>query len=604
MGPAMTPDDARRLLQAAGLPARWAGRERFVLLAVGGQADALLAALRQAWEDDAQRCRRLQVVLLLTEAQPVTAADAPSVPGLQRLPAPPLADGSAMTLDLLRPPSLLAGHGAHEALREGLRALRLQADALLLAGTGWDEHLLRRLGSLAAPQATLAAFTPQGLPAGLQAAGFSLQAGTPPQPQARTTAWLQADFAPRFVPRPEAATGPAAQPGDEVLVLGAGLAGATCAQALARAGLRVTVLERHALPAQQASGNPGGLFHGIVNAQDGLHARFNRAAALLAARRYRSLIESTIVPGAIDGLLRLQPDGPGAAQMQGLADALGLPADYVQAVDAATAAALAGLPLEVPAWFYPAGGWLNPRALVAHCLAQPGITLRTGVAVARLQQAEDGRWQALDGEGQVLAQASQVVLCAAHDTLALLPPACTADWKLGRQRGQLTVLPAGTPGLRRPLRPVAGGGYVLPLPDGAVLCGATAQPGDDDAGLRAQDQAANLARYAALTGAEPPPADTPLPGRTAFRLLADDRLPLVGPVPQPGARHEQPRRIARLPGLLVCTALGSRGITWAPLAAELLTAWVTGGPPPLEADLVDALDPARFVARRARKSTG
>ena len=51
----------------------------------------------------------------------------------------------------------------------------------------------------------------------------------------------------------------------------------------------------------------------------------------------------------------------------------------------------------------------------------------------------------------------------------------------------------------------------------------------------------------------------------------------------------------------MCTALGSRGITWAPLAAELLAAWVTGGPPPLEADLVDALDPARFAARRARK---
>ncbi|MBQ1764799.1 MAG: oxidoreductase, partial [Aquincola sp.] len=78
-------------------------------------------------------------------------------------------------------------------------------------------------------------------------------------------------------------------------------------------------------------------------------------------------------------------------------------------------------------------------------------------------------------------------------------------------------------------------------------------------------------------------------------------LPLVGAVPQPGARHEQARRIARMPGLLVCTALGSRGITWAPLAAELLAAWVTGGPPPLESDLVDALDPARFAARRARK---
>lgn len=592
----MTPDDALALLRAAALPARWAGLDRFVLLAVAADADPLLAALRQAWEGDAQRCRQLQVVLLLTEARPVAAGPALAVPGLQRLAFTPLADGAVLSVDLLRPASLHTGAGAHPALREGLRALRLQADALLLASPGWDEHLLRRLGSLAAPQATLAALAPQSLSAGLQAAGFRLQPHPPPL--------LQAQFAPRFVPRGEATAGAAARRGDEVLVLGAGLAGAACAQALARAGLRVTVLERHARPAQQASGNPGGLFHGIVNAQDGLHARFNRAAALLAARRYAPLIASNTAPGAIDGLLRLQAEGQGAAPMQAQLDALGLPGAYVRAVDAAQAALLAGLPLGMPAWYYPGGGWLEPGALVDHWLAQAGVTLRTGQAVVGLQQVGDGHWQALDAQGRPLAQARHVVLCAAHDTLALVPPGCSADWLLGRQRGQLTVLPADTPGLRRPLRPVAGGGYVLPLPDGRVLCGATAQPGDDDPGLRAADQAANLARYAALTGARPPPAaDGLLPGRTAFRLLADDRLPLVGPVPQAGARHEQPRRVARLPGLLVCTALGSRGITWAPLAAELLVAWVTGGPPPLEADLVDALDPARFAARRARRQS-
>ncbi|NWG73770.1 MAG: hypothetical protein HXY24_04055, partial [Rubrivivax sp.] len=48
-------------------------------------------------------------------------------------------------------------------------------------------------------------------------------------------------------------------------------------------------------------------------------------------------------------------------------------------------------------------------------------------------------------------------------------------------------------------------------------------------------------------------------------------------------------------GLFVCTAFGSRGITWAPLAGALLAAWATGEPFPLEARLVDALDPARFA---------
>lgn len=570
------------LLRAAGLPARWQGREHFVLLSAGCDGQATLQAVRSAWQADPQRCRRLHLVLLPDPATPPDAdllPDAERLPGLQRLRL----EQDALTIDLLQAASL----------RDGLRALRLQADALLLGGT-WDKHLLRRLGQLAAPQATLAAALQPGMAEGLRAAGF--------EPEA-SAALLQARFAPRFQLRgddPPPAT--AAKAGEPVLVLGAGLAGAACAQALARAGLQVTVLERHAQPARQASGNPAGLFHGIVNPQDGLHARFNRAAAVLAARLYRPLIAQGRVPGRLDGLLRLHADGPGAAAMQAQADALGLPPGYVQALDADAAARASGLPLQAPAWLYPQGGWLDPRALVRCMLEVPGVTLLTGAAVARLHRSAEGCWQALDATGQVLGQAPHLVLCNAHDALGLLSGIGT-DWPLEQQRGQLTLLPADLPGLRRPLRPVAGGGYVLTLPDGAVLCGATAQAGDTDAGLRPADEAANLARYAALTGAALPvhSGSQPLPGRTAFRLLAADRLPLVGAVPQAGATSDQPRRIARVPGLFVCTALGSRGITWAPLVGEVLAAQVGGLPAPLEADLLDAIDPARFAARRARK---
>ena len=46
---------------------------------------------------------------------------------------------------------------------------------------------------------------------------------------------------------------------------------------------------------------------------------------------------------------------------------------------------------------------------------------------------------------------------------------------------------------------------------------------------------------------------------------------------------------------------GCRGMIWAPLAAQMLAAWVEGTPMPLEADLVDALDPARWQVRQARQ---
>jgi tRNA 5-methylaminomethyl-2-thiouridine biosynthesis bifunctional protein len=61
--------------------------------------------------------------------------------------------------------------------------------------------------------------------------------------------------------------------------------------------------------------------------------------------------------------------------------------------------------------------------------------------------------------------------------------------------------------------------------------------------------------------------------------------------------------VPRVPGLFVFTALGSRGITWSALGAQLLASIITGAPAPIEASLIDAVDPARFVSRRARRSS-
>jgi len=66
-------------------------------------------------------------------------------------------------------------------------------------------------------------------------------------------------------------------------------------------------------------------------------------------------------------------------------------------------------------------------------------------------------------------------------------------------------------------------------------------------------------------------------------------------------RLDQARQVPRLPGLYVFTALGSRGISHAALGGEVLAAWITGDPMPAPASLLDALDPARFIARKARR---
>ena len=82
---------------------------------------------------------------------------------------------------------------------------------------------------------------------------------------------------------------------------------------------------------------------------------------------------------------------------------------------------------------------------------------------------------------------------------------------------------------------------------------------------------------------------------------------MIGAVPlQPdagaAALPDQPRHWPRVPGLFVVAGFGSRGLTWAALAGRLVASWIADAPYPLPADIVDAVDPARFCTRRVRAS--
>jgi tRNA 5-methylaminomethyl-2-thiouridine biosynthesis bifunctional protein len=385
---------------------------------------------------------------------------------------------------------------------------------------------------------------------------------------------------------------PATPPG-EVLVLGAGLAGAWAAHELAALGCAVRVLDRHPAPAQEASGNAAGLFHGVVMADDGAHARALRAAALHAARVLPGWVAAG-VPGSTEGLLRLADPGHDVGVLRALIERHALPGAYVQALDAAAASARAGVALDRAAWWYPGGGWIAPGVLAARLL--DGIPFDGGTAVARIDRV-DGRWTLFDGDARLVARADTLVLANAADAARLAP---WAGWPMGRSRGQVSRwsrVPAGAP---RPRVPLAGSGYLIATADGGLLAGATAQPGDDDAAVREADHRFNRQRLQSLCGWDAPAPDA---GRVGWRAQVPDRLPVVGAVPARDAPDAlRGDRVAREPGLFVLGALGSRGLTWGPLAGRLLASQVCGTPWPLEASLADALDPARWRVRQVRRA--
>jgi len=602
-------------LHGNGLPPRWAARAHFTILETGFGLGNNFLATWDAWRRDPARCERLFFVSV--ERHPPRHEDLARVHA-----ASPWPDLAAQLLQAWPPlvPNLhpLDFDGGRVQLllalgdvKRLLPALRLTADAFYLDGFAparnpdmWQPRLLRTLGRQAAPEATAATWSvAHDVRAALATAGFEVQRASGIGGKREITV---ARFAPRFTPRGPARA--ALSPGRSAVVVGAGLAGAAAAQALARLGWAVTVLDRHAEPARETSGNPAGLFHGTVNAADGSHARLFRAAALVAQREYAAAVAGG-VPGSAEGLLRLELRDGGLAAMRARLQELGLPADYVQALDAATASQRAGVPVGAPAWFYPGGGWVAPPAWVRHALATPGVQFIGGVAVATVE-CHGSDWLLRDAGGRTLAQAPIAVLAHAAGAAQALALLGGPGWPLTHSRGQVTRVPAQATD-RALWLPLAGDGYVLPLPEGGLLCGASheaAAPDGDDT-PREADHLFNLQRLQRLIG-QPPPADlSSCQGRVGWRLHSDDRLPIAGAVPlpaaamPPGQRLDQARLLPRHPGLFVLAALGSRGLTLAPLLGRLVAAQATGTPWPLEQDLVDAVDPGRWMVRAARAAS-
>lgn len=597
-------------LEGNGLPHRWAGRERFVILETGFGLGHNFLATWQAWLEDARRPQRLFFVSI--EKHPARAEDlcrahhrhAGSPLGalaeqLQRVWPEPSPDLHVLRFEDGRVNLMLAHADVNVALRE----LRLQADACFLDGfspdcneTMWSAPVLKAVARLTSEGGTAATWcAASSVRHGLRSAGFDVERRAGFAGKREMTVATRVALAQRrsnaattgLTPAPlieanrskvwpgvvERSTGEGRDP---VIIVGAGLAGAACAQALARAGRPCTVLDEAQAPAQGASGNPAGLMHGVVHAEDGAHARLSRAAAMMAWHEYQPLIESGVLLGQLQGLRRRE-DRLNGATMQALLDRLGLPSSQVQALED---------PRGVAWWRYPRGGWIDPGAWVHHALSQNGVEFRGGQTVTGLQR-EGSRWIVLGPQDQVLATGTTVVLCNAAGVLKALPEALTAHWPLGRTRGQITRVP-NSHGVPQISEPLSGSGYAMTLPGGDLLCGSTTSR-DEEAELRQQDHALNLSRARGLLHATLDVESASLGGRVGWRFQADDRLPLAGPVP-------------RESGLFLCTALGSRGITWAPLLGAVLASCITGDPAPLPVSLLRALDPVRFERRRARRT--
>lgn len=566
-------------LAGNGLPHRWGARDAFAVVETGFGIGLNFLATWDAWRADPRRPRRLHFVSV--EHRPFAARDlaAALAPfgelealahALQAVWPPPLAGFHRLHFDAGRVILTLLFGDALELLPQ----LVARADAFFLDGFSparnprlWSPEIVRELERLAATDATLATWSVAGgVRSALAAVGF------------------QVEKRPGFASKREMLVGTRADPVRAVhgrtprsaLIVGAGLAGTLAAERLAARDWDVALVDARA----ERSVPAAGLVRPIANLRDALNAQISRSAFLYALQHYRALQHDGFhLAWNRCGVLQLAADGEEAQRFAAIARSQGYPAEFLEFVDGARARAIAGRAVRGAGWWFPSGALVSPASLAVASLARAGSRVRR-IAQAHVQRIarEDGLWRAFDAGERLIAEAPVAVLANAFDAKRLAP---STQLSLSAVRGQLSYLP---PSPARALEViVSGSGYVAPIPGGGHCIGATYQHDDADAAVRAADHRENLARAESMlpgfaTGLHP----MDLEGWTGFRATVTDRLPIYG------ATEEE--------GLFTATGLGSRGLLWAPLGAELLACALEGEPLPLSRDFAGAISPRRFLS--------
>ncbi len=605
------PEHARTVfLAGCGLPAAWRGQAQWRILEPSFGLGLNFLVTWAAWKADPLRPKLLHFVSI--EAFPGHAVDALGS----------TADQPELHLLALQLQAQLWGllPGFHRLVFEGgnvlltlcmgdlktmLRQQQFEADSVYLDGFSapenpdvWDIHTLKAVARCCRRGTRIASWriAHKALDT-LRQCGFTVQK-TPDVPL--TDENFQGQYNPCWEPRkpahpqrlPNLPSSPR-QPSTAVVV-GAGLAGAAIANSLARRGWQVVVLDAANTPASGASSLPAGLLVPHVSPDDSLLSRLSRCGVRMTLQQaHRLLVHGT--DWSHTGVLAHDVDGTNviATAAQPLA---GAAADWSRT---ATPAQLAGAGLADTShalWHAPAG-WIKPARLVNAWLAAPGIAWRGNSRVATLQPHAAG-WQALDAAGAVLAQADLVVIAAAYGSEALAASVNPSPLALQAVRGQVSwgVHPAQHSGQAQAEHPAKGwsrfpvnghGGLIPAIPDTqglAWLMGASYERGCDTPTVKPQDHDQNLARLQHLL---PQTADLltdqfntgTVQGWAGIRCATPGRLPTLDCI----ARHSSGAEV------WMCTGMGSRGLTFSALCAELLAAQLHGEPLPLEKRLAQAL---------------
>lgn len=362
-----------------------------------------------------------------------------------------------------------------EGMADLVRQQRRGVDAWFLDGFAprknpemWEAALFRAMAGLSAARASVTTFSAAGhVRRDLAAAGFETRR-VDQRPHKRHTTVATFTAAGRSFTSPS-----------RVTVLGAGLAGAATARALAERGILATIRDRDGIAAG-ASSIPAAVLHPRLSPHASGESRLRAHAYLFAAERCRHRSGTTAI-----GVLQLPGTRTNIERLQEIARTL--PDEVADFVDAERASKLVGVELATPALFFPGALTVDGAALTTDLATHPHIDLTNHVNAGSVVRATGN---GIDG----------------------------FDWlEVTGLGGQMDRFSCSEP----PCLPLVGDGTIVPARD-SVWAGATYEytPWDPQRATKA-----NADRYENVLGKPPGRALERFHG---IRAVTSDRLPVVG----------------------------------------------------------------------------
>jgi tRNA 5-methylaminomethyl-2-thiouridine biosynthesis bifunctional protein len=473
----------------------------------------------------------------------------------------------------------------------------------------WNQNLYENMALLAKDQCHFATFTAAGhVKRGLREAGFEVQK----QPAhglkkdmlvgtiEKTTDTLSR--LPYYTRTPSTINNKK----PKIAIIGGGLAGANCAYSLSKRGLKSTIYCQDNGLAKGASGNAQGGFYPQLNAEAGHASQIHALSFNYASKFYRQLLSQGIYYShQWCGTIQLAFNDKVAGRYRKLIANQTWPDSLIHWIDAQQATTLANVDLPYPGLYIPQGGWINLPELVAGLIQAAGSSVAINKQLTSLVRIKD-TWQ-LNWQDGSQSEADIVVMATGSDSVD-----CEQMSQLPFRlvRGQVEAINSQNE-LANLSTVLCHKGYLTPAWQGTHAMGSTYVKDDRQCDYRLTEQQTNLTMHKqALTKcAWIDDIQPTVHGRAAIRCSTPDHLPMVGAVPNTSKQLTQYHDLYKaLPAkyypqpinhdnLFMLCGLGSRGLTNAPLCAEILVSQILNEPLPLSSHLLDTLNPNRFLIR-------